>query len=314
MPVTSPVAPETRHPVDIASCPELCARHGTTRRHALSSWRLCARFARLAIRTISGIAVLALLLGIGRVVRPLRRVAPWYLTHLYRRILRICRVRLEIAGPDRRFGRTALVVANHVSWLDVVALGAVQPVRTTSQTSGWPLIGAFAAWLDTMLLDRQSLDDVAVTRAAAALRRGATVAAFPEGCTTCGRGIGAFRPAMFQAAIDAGVPVRPVALAYLDRDRRPTTAASFVGDMSLLQSARCVLQQDGMTVRLELLPLIEAAVTRGLCARAHQLIASANSTYVADPIGRDRPVTCRAVPPVLMSAQSVVTGTSRSRL
>ena len=57
------------------------------------------------------------------------------------------------------------------------------------------------------------------------LRAGHTVVAFPEGTTWCGLAYGPFRPAMFQAAVDAGRPVQPLRLAYHHRDGRPSTVA-----------------------------------------------------------------------------------------
>ena len=66
------------------------------------------------------------------------------------------------------------------------------------------------------------------------LRAGQTVVAFPEGTTWCGLGYGPFRPAMFQAAIDAGRPVQPLRLTYHHRDGSPSTVAAFIGDDTLL--------------------------------------------------------------------------------
>ncbi len=73
------------------------------------------------------------------------------------------------------------------------------------------------------------------------LRAGHTVVAFPEGTTWCGLAYGPFRPAMFQAAIDAGRPVQPLRLTYHHRDGRPSTVPAFVGDDTLLASIRRVI-------------------------------------------------------------------------
>ena len=66
------------------------------------------------------------------------------------------------------------------------------------------------------------------------LRAGQTVVAFPEGTTWCGLGYGAFRPAMFQGAIDAGRPVQPLRLTYHHRDGQPSTVPAFIGDDTLV--------------------------------------------------------------------------------
>jgi 1-acyl-sn-glycerol-3-phosphate acyltransferase len=73
------------------------------------------------------------------------------------------------------------------------------------------------------------------------MRAGRTVVAFPEGTTWCGLGYGPFRPAMFQAAIDAGRPVQPLRLTYHHRDGAQSTVPAFIGDDSLLASIRRVI-------------------------------------------------------------------------
>ena len=81
------------------------------------------------------------------------------------------------------------------------------------------------------------LPDV-VAMVATRLRAGQTVVAFPEGTTWCGLAYGPFRPAMFQAAVDAGRPVQPLRLNYHHRDGSPSTVAAFVGDDTLIASIR----------------------------------------------------------------------------
>src|SRR2546429_6210201 len=98
--------------------------------------------------------------------------------------------------------RGALLVANHVSWLDVLVLLAYAPVRLLAkrEVRGWPVIGALAAAMGTVFIDRTRPMSLPWTVAdvADALRGGGVVAVFPEGTTWCGRTGGTFRPAMFQ--------------------------------------------------------------------------------------------------------------------
>jgi 1-acyl-sn-glycerol-3-phosphate acyltransferase len=75
-----------------------------------------------------------------------------------------------------------------------------------------------------------------VDTVAARLRAGHTVVAFPEGTTWCGLAYGPFRPAMFQAAIDAGRPVQPLRLTYHHRDGTTSTVPAYIGDDTLLAS------------------------------------------------------------------------------
>ncbi|MFF3857189.1 lysophospholipid acyltransferase family protein [Micromonospora sp. NPDC002575] len=130
-------------------------------------------------------------------------------------------VRLVARGRLPR--RPALVVANHASWLDVLALLAVTPARVLAkrEVRRWPLVGPLAVAGGTLFVDRARPRALPATvrRIAATLRAGHPVAVFPEGTTWCGAALGCrpgggFRPAVFQAAVDAGAPVVPVRIGY----------------------------------------------------------------------------------------------------
>lgn len=170
--------------------------------------------------------------------------APGRIQFWARAVLRASGVRLTVRGRLPR--RRALIVANHVSWLDVAALLAVAPGRILAKhdVRRWPLIGAIARATGTIFVDRSRPRTLpgTVAAVAAALRTGATVAVFPEGTTGCGAAVGPFRPAMFQAAIDAGAVVVPVTLRYSDG------AAAFVGAESLYRSLRRILARPGVEI------------------------------------------------------------------
>jgi hypothetical protein len=115
---------------------------------------------------------------------------------------------------------------------------------------GWPLIGAMAAAGGTIFVDRsrpRALPDT-VAAVAAALRAGAVVAAFPEGTTWCGASSGTFRPALFQAAVDAGTPVVPVTVGYRQWGGARSAAPAFIGDDTLCASLRLVLAAPDLEV------------------------------------------------------------------
>jgi hypothetical protein len=80
------------------------------------------------------------------------------------------------------------------------------------------------------------------------------VAVFPEGTTFCGAAHGRFRPAMFQAAVDAQAPVVPITIRY------DTTAAAFVGDDTLWSSVRRIAAVRSLTVTLLAAPALRPAV------------------------------------------------------
>jgi len=165
----------------------------------------------------------------------------------------------------------ALVVANHISWLDVVVLGAVRPGRIVAKSDlrSWPVIGPVAARAGTIFVERGRLSTLPRTVADVrdALRSGARVLAFPEGTTWCGAESGRFRPALFQAAIEAGAPVEPVTVRYRAGDR-PTTAPAFVGDDPLVASIWRVVRSRRLVADVRCHPVLAPSGGRRVLAAA----------------------------------------------
>ncbi|OMC27998.1 lysophospholipid acyltransferase family protein [Mycobacterium colombiense] len=162
-----------------------------------------------------------------------------------RLVLRCLGVRITVTGNPIRNLSGVLVVSPHMSWLDVFAIGSVLPgsfVARADMFTG-PATGIVARFLKIIPIERSSLRRLpgVVDAVARRLRAGQTVVAFPEGTTWCGRDRGAFYPAMFQAAIDAGRPVQPLRLTYHHVDGSPSTVPAFVGDETLLSSIRRLL-------------------------------------------------------------------------
>ncbi|MBB5955381.1 1-acyl-sn-glycerol-3-phosphate acyltransferase [Saccharothrix tamanrassetensis] len=168
--------------------------------------------------------------------------------------------------------RGVLVVSNHVSWLDELAIDAVQPIRMVAKRDikDWPVLGPIITAARTVYLDRERLSLLprTVAELAVALREGAAVGIHAEGTTWCGLASGRYRPALFQAALDAGVPVRPVVLRYLV-DGALTTQAAFVGSDTLVDSMRRVLRLRGLVIEVHVLDEVapgRAATRRELAA------------------------------------------------
>ncbi|GAA3957232.1 lysophospholipid acyltransferase family protein [Gordonia caeni] len=153
--------------------------------------------------------------------------------------------------------RGALMVANHISFFDVLAVAAVSPARFVAKrevlTSG--AVGPLLRCFGVLPHRRGALRELPTTlaRVSGLLRRGRPVVVFPEGTTWCGRGAGRFRPAFFQAALDTGAPVLPIHIGY-HRDGRPVTTPGYLGDDELGDTFRRVLRARGLTVRVEVHP------------------------------------------------------------
>ncbi|WP_370590382.1 lysophospholipid acyltransferase family protein [Xylophilus sp. ASV27] len=157
-----------------------------------------------------------------------------------RHMLGIFNVTLRVEGP-RQAGGPLLVVANHLSWLDILVMQATRNCRFVSKAEvrRWPLIGAVAAGSGTLFIARESRRDAlrVVHHMAARLRAGDVLAVFPEGTTGDGERLLPFHGNLLQAAISAGAPVQPLGIRFIDAATgRRSQAASYVGDDTLLAS------------------------------------------------------------------------------
>lgn len=219
----------------------------------LAALRLC----RLSMCLAAGFAAALFLPLAGPEVRS------WLIQGWCRALLWSLGVRLRTSG--RLAGGPSLVVANHVSWLDVMAIGAVRPCAFVckSEIAAWPGIAWLLRRAGTVFIRRGSLRDVlrVNTELRARLHAGETIAAFPEGTTTDGSIVLPFRPALFQPAADLGLPVQPVLLAY------SSSAAAYVGDTSFGSSLRTIAGTRALQVEATLLPCLASSAGRKATSR-----------------------------------------------
>lgn len=198
---------------------------------------------------------------------------------IFRGVLRAMGVTLEVHGEIPGPGRGALVVNNHTSWLDIVAVNAVRPMRAVAKKdiASWPVLGRLVSAAGSVYVDRENIRSLpgTVDTLADTLRGGAMVNVTPEGTTWCGLTHGRFRPALFQAAIDGGVPVLPVALRFRLRTGAPTTAPAFIGDETIVDSVRRTAALRGLVLEVHVRPEIapgRAADRRELAGLAQQAV------------------------------------------
>jgi 1-acyl-sn-glycerol-3-phosphate acyltransferase len=241
--------------------------------------------AHAAVRMVMAAGVIALAL----LAVPLMVVAPGRLTRFFARtLLAAFGVRHALNGRMPRRG--ALIVANHVSWLDVLVLAAHTPASLLAkqEVGDWPVIGWLARAAGTVFVDRSRPRSLPATIAtvAGALRGGRSVAVFPEGTTWCGRTGGRFRPAVFQAAIDVGAPVAPVTLRFGLADGSGTTIAAYIGDDTLLASVLRVVSARGLVVTAVAHPALYPApgASRRVLAGAAQAVVQPEA--VGRPVAR----------------------------
>ncbi len=216
-------------------------------RGLIAAWRL----SRATLHALHGLAIVAT--GMSRRDAVKRRaLVQWWSAKL----LRLLGVELRLLGE---FGPGAqLIVANHVSWLDITAIHAVCPQArfvSKSDVKSWPLISRLVDAGDTLYVERERKRDAmrVVHQMAAALTDGDVVAVFPEGTTGEGHVPLPFHANLLQAAIASSAVIQPVALRYSEPDQPVSPAAMYVGDTSLAQSMARIAAARGLAVTLTVL-------------------------------------------------------------
>lgn len=193
-----------------------------------------------------------------------------------RQLVEALGVDIDIAGHPTPAG---LVIANHISFVDIFALNAVAPAAFVSKDDvlDWPLIGWLSARNETLFMARGSRRAAQRTKEhlVEELRNGTLVALFPEGTTSPGDHVLPFHSALFQSAIDAGAPVSPMVLCYGEGDVWPSAAPAYVGETSLLSCLWSIARQDDLQVRVRCLPRLSTTEIdrRHLSAHAHRAVA-----------------------------------------
>ena len=198
-----------------------------------------------------------------------------------RRLLRVLAVELHVSGNVDRLPERTLIIANHISWLDIFVLNAYQPSRfiAKAEIRRWPVIGRLVHNVGTIFLDRTRRHHVAGINALVeeALAAGDVIALFPEGTTTYGRELLPFHGSLIQPAIAAGGNVLPATIRYTHPDGTHSDAASYVGEQTLMAAVTALLSAPKTHVRLRLHdPFATAGLhRREVAARARQVIRMA---------------------------------------
>ena len=234
--------------------------------------RALGRLARATLHTLHGMALMALLFPFLDQAGRQARIG-WWSAGLLRALGVGFQRRGGVAPP------VALVVANHVSWLDIAAIHVALPqARFVSKADvlQWPLLGRMIRAAGTLFIVRERKRDSlrVVSAMRDALTAGDTVAVFPEGTTGSGPLLLPFHGNLLQAAVLAGVPIQPVVLRFADAALRFSEAPLYVGDTTLAQSLWRVACARGLLVQVELLEAVLTDTTdrRELAFRLQQRI------------------------------------------
>jgi 1-acyl-sn-glycerol-3-phosphate acyltransferase len=242
----------------------------------------------MAAHVAAGLVLTACLFPFVDKVRRQRVIRHWAAT-----LLTIMRVRLRVIAPPSavaarevvvdalRFqGQGAMLLLNHLSWLDIFVIHSVRPAHFVAKAEilRWPLLGFLVASAGTVFVERgrrHAVRDVN-HRVATLLGDGELVGLFPEGTTGDGDRLLPFHANLIQPAIDAKASIVVAGLRYRDEDGGPTTATLFTGEITMFESLLRIARRGPLTAELHLLDTIEANVTRHEVARrARSMIARA---------------------------------------
>ena len=187
------------------------------------------------------------------------RIVRWWSA----RLLRIFGMQVRCSGEP--LADPVLFVANHVSWLDIELLHTQRAACfvAKAEIADWPLVGWLAARAGTLFHRRGSTHSLGAVMAVMVerLRQGRAVAVFPEGgIDHAGSAyrVRTFHARIFQAALDATVPVQPVALAYR-RDGMLWEGATFLSGESFLGNFIRLLGESGLQAEVTFLAPVVAS-------------------------------------------------------
>lgn len=177
------------------------------------------------------------------------------LTRIWHRL--ICRAfNIDISVYGEPPEQPMLLVANHISWFDITALGSVISARYLSkyEVVGWPVIGWMAKKAGTLFIKRGASKAAhSMEKMSDALQQGDHVVLFPEGKTTDGNGVKKFHARLFQSAIDSHSMIQPIVIQY-PHDEGVHPKAPFIDDITLYESAIGMLGEPHMKVEIHFLP------------------------------------------------------------
>ena len=221
----------------------------------MSLLRLLWRSLLLLIHTLSGAWI-----SIRAQIKKHQAPDPDHISRWSRQLLAILGVELECRGKVPH--QAAMIVANHVSWLDIPLISSCTHAAFLSKEAirRWPVIGWFAVSAGTVFIRRGKGEANQVAEAIAQRLNGdRQLAVFPEGRVTPADRVERFFPRLFAAAIEAQVPVAPVAIIYLTEDGALDDGVSYLPGRSFLGILLRLLVRKRTRAVISFCPLIEAA-------------------------------------------------------
>jgi 1-acyl-sn-glycerol-3-phosphate acyltransferase len=187
----------------------------------------------------------------------MRRFGAWraLVTHVWARAAtRVIGMHVRLQGEPGR--EPCLVVANHLSYVDVVLLASVQRCSfvAKSEVARWPVLGWFARTMGTVFVERGEKRDLLrlAQDLRALLAAGRRVVLFPEGTSSGGEAVHPFHASLLAPAVELGLPVRYAAIRYETPPGEPPAelAVCWWGDMTFVRHFLSLLRLPGFEAEL----------------------------------------------------------------
>ncbi len=197
-----------------------------------------------------------------------------------KQLLALAGVEIRATGFPETTTKAVTLIANHVSWVDIFALNSQRACHfiAKSELRDWPLAGKLLDNVGTIFINRSDRKEThrlgSVVRAL--MDAGETVAVFPEGTTSLGHDVLKFHASLLEPVVAAQGEVWVIAIRYFSSGAR-TQAASYVGEMNLLQSLRQIHRAQPLVVELSFLKSIDCMgkTRREVAAEAEALVREA---------------------------------------
>jgi 1-acyl-sn-glycerol-3-phosphate acyltransferase len=229
--------------------------------------RVAARSLWLAAELFLALLKFAALL-VAQAGMPNRETRARWLQHLCRRLLRVFQLRPRVTGPIPSSG---LLVCNHLSYLDIIVLGATTPCVFVSkcEVRSWPVFGWFASLAGTLFVRRDQRSDLARMKGEMrqALDTGSLVVLFPEGTTSDGRAVLPFKSSLLEPATRLPHGLSAGLIEYALRDGSVADEVCYWRDMTLAPHLLNLLGKRGLHARLSFLKLPRLSPDRKQLAR-----------------------------------------------
>jgi lyso-ornithine lipid O-acyltransferase len=199
-----------------------------------------------------------------------RRAARWLPWTYHRLLCQLLGMTIEAEGALPK--APALLVANHVSWLDIPVLSTIAPVSFIAkrEVGTWPLFGAMAKLQRTVFIDRERRHKTGTSsnEIGERLLAGDMLVLFPEGTSSDGTQVLPFKSSYFGAVESMNVPVVPITIAYIGVPK----FYAWYGDMDLLPHLWAVIRSGPIKVRVKIHPILAKADRKTMAREAETII------------------------------------------